>query len=41
LNTFTLEKDYYRILGITDKANQRDIRKAFFILAKKYHPDLV
>ena len=33
-------KDYYKILQITDQATNIEIRKAFFNLAKKYHPDL-
>ncbi len=33
-------KDYYKILQISEKASNIEIRKAFFNLAKKYHPDL-
>ena len=33
-------KDYYKILQINEKATNIEIRKAFFNLAKKYHPDL-
>ncbi|MBN2753614.1 MAG: J domain-containing protein [Candidatus Goldbacteria bacterium] len=32
-------KDYYKVLGLTDKAGDDDIKKAFRQLAKKYHPD--
>ncbi len=32
-------KDYYQILGISENANQEDIRKAFRKLAFKCHPD--
>lgn len=34
-----LLKDYYSILGVPKNANQKDIKKAYFQLAKKYHPD--
>ena len=34
-----LEKDYYRILGVTEKATESDITKAYRKLAKKLHPD--
>lgn len=34
------KKDFYKILGIPPIANQEDIRKAYRVLAKKYHPDL-
>ncbi len=33
------EKDYYKILGVTPSAKEEEIKKAFFRLAKKYHPD--
>ncbi|KAG8076839.1 hypothetical protein GUJ93_ZPchr0006g42090 [Zizania palustris] len=33
------EKDYYKILGVPKDASQDDIKKAFHLLAKKYHPD--
>lgn len=32
-------KDYYKILELTRQATQSDIKKAFRILALKYHPD--
>ena len=31
--------DYYKILGVTQEANQTQIRKAFRKLALQYHPD--
>ena len=34
-----LAKDYYRILGVSRDANDRQIKKAFRKLAIKYHPD--
>ncbi len=32
--------DYYRVLGVDKNATQKDIRKAYLKLAKKYHPDI-
>ncbi len=32
-------KDYYKILGITKGSDSKDIKKKYYELAKKYHPD--
>ena len=34
------EKNYYKILGVSEKANLKDIKSAYYKLAKKYHPDV-
>ncbi len=35
----TQTKDFYNILGVSEKADQDEIRKAYRRLAKKHHPD--
>lgn len=33
-------KNYYEILGLTEKATSSQIKKSFYRLAKQYHPDI-
>ncbi len=35
-----MAKNYYDILGVSKDATQDDIKKAYRVLVKKYHPDL-
>ena len=35
----TTTRNYYKILGITQKTSKADIKKKYRELAKKYHPD--
>ena len=40
LSTSTKKRDYYEILGIPRNATKAEIKKSYFELAKKYHPDV-
>ncbi len=35
----TATKDFYKTLGVSDKASQAEVKKTYRRLAKKYHPD--
>jgi molecular chaperone DnaJ len=35
----TTTRNYYKILGVTQKTNKADLKKKYRELAKKYHPD--
>lgn len=32
-------EDYYKVLGLDKSASEKDIKRAYRTLSKKYHPD--
>ena len=35
-----LEKDFYKILGVSKNASDAEIKKSYRSLSRKYHPDV-
>ena len=37
--SFDTSADYYQILGVKPTASDSEVKKQFYLMAKKYHPD--
>lgn len=35
-----LSKNYYHILGLTNKSTEKEVKKSYYNLSKKFHPDV-
>src|ERR1044072_3125280 len=35
-----MNKDYYKVMGVSEDASEKDIKIAYRQLARKYHPDV-
>lgn len=35
-----MDKDYYKVMGVSQNASEKDIKMAYRRLARKYHPDI-
>lgn len=35
-----MKRDFYKILGVSRKVSERDVRRAYLKLARRYHPDV-
>lgn len=40
-NFQNLSQDPWKILGVNQNTNEKDVKKAYIKLVKKYHPDVV
>ena len=39
ISQFNAQKNYYQTLNLSEAASESEIKKAFHMMAKKYHPD--
>jgi len=39
VKAYNADKNYYKTLNVSEQATPTDIKKAFRMLAKQYHPD--